>query len=183
MSIRSNVAISSSITAYARIHMMPFILHEGTVYTDTDSIFSKTPLDSSMIGSDIGLMKDELNGLVIKEAYFLDIKKYGYYYLDKFNNKIEKSVISGVERDSISFNEIKSIFNDGKQIIREIPSKFYKSFKYLNIKIQNSSITIKQTNHKLLINNKYYPININTPIIKDNIILKLIRQILTIINL
>lgn len=37
--IRSNVAISSAITSYARIHMRPFILHEGTIFTDTDSIF------------------------------------------------------------------------------------------------------------------------------------------------
>lgn len=76
LSIRSNVAISSAITSYARIHMMPFILHEGTVYTDTDSIFfCKTPLDSSQIGSDIGLMKDELNGIIIQDAYFIEIKK------------------------------------------------------------------------------------------------------------
>jgi hypothetical protein len=94
MSVRSNVAISSSITSYARIHMIPFILHEGTVYTDTDSIFSKTPLNSELIGSEIGLMKDELNGLIIKEAYFIDIKKYGYYYLDNLNNRIEKYLIT-----------------------------------------------------------------------------------------
>ena len=27
---------------------------------------------------DVGLLKDEMNGIVIKEAYFLCIKQYGY---------------------------------------------------------------------------------------------------------
>lgn len=35
-------------------------------------------------------MTDELEGLIIQEAYFIDIKKYGYYYLDKLTFKIEK---------------------------------------------------------------------------------------------
>jgi hypothetical protein len=51
-------------------------------------------------------MKDELNGLTIKEAYFLGIKKYGYQYLDKNNNLVTKSVFAGVSIDSVSLEEI-----------------------------------------------------------------------------
>lgn len=58
--------------------MIPFILQPGTVYTDTNSIFSQTPLSDDLIGNELGLMKDELNGQIIEEAIFLDIKKYGY---------------------------------------------------------------------------------------------------------
>ena len=58
-------------------------------------------------------MKDELDGLIIEEAYFIDIKKYGYYYFDKDNNRIVRSVIAGVERDSGSFEEIKNNFQGG----------------------------------------------------------------------
>ena len=36
LQIKSNVAIASAVTSYARIHMIPFILHPGTVYTDKD---------------------------------------------------------------------------------------------------------------------------------------------------
>lgn len=36
------------------------------VYSDTDSVFTTKILDSKFIGNDLGLMKDELNGLVIK---------------------------------------------------------------------------------------------------------------------
>jgi hypothetical protein len=52
-------------------------------------------------------MKDELKGQIIEEAYFLDIKKYDYWYYDKNNNRIECSVIAGVPRNTIKFFEIK----------------------------------------------------------------------------
>lgn len=36
LQIKSNVAIASAVTSYSRINRIPFILHPGTVYTDTD---------------------------------------------------------------------------------------------------------------------------------------------------
>lgn len=62
MFVKSNVAIASAVTAYGRIHMIPYKLLPGTLYTDTDSIFSKDVLPDHLIGSDLGLMKDELGG-------------------------------------------------------------------------------------------------------------------------
>lgn len=107
--VNSNVAIASAITSYARIHMMQY-KHEGVVaYTDTDSIFTTQPLPNNLIGKELGMMKDELDGCIIKEAYFLDIKKYGYWYLDNNGNRIEKSTVSGIERDSLSFKEISDL--------------------------------------------------------------------------
>jgi len=129
--------------------MIPFILHPGTVYTDTDSISSKTPLPNNLIGNELGLMKDELNGLIIKEAIFLDVKKYGYWYFNKNNIKEEKSVIAGVPRDTVNFEEIKQIFK-GEVIIKTIPTKFYKSFKNLNISIKSANVSIKKK--KLILN-------------------------------
>lgn len=81
--VKANVAISSAVTAYARIHMISFKIDGFCVYSDTDSVFTTKKLDAKFIGSELGLMKDELNGLTIKEAYFLGIKNYGYQYLDK----------------------------------------------------------------------------------------------------
>jgi hypothetical protein len=83
LQIKSNVAIASAVTSYSRIHMIPFILHTGTVYTDTDSIFTEDELPSHLTSKELGYMKDELDGQYIEEGYFLDIKKYGYYYYDK----------------------------------------------------------------------------------------------------
>lgn len=106
---KSNVGIASAVTAYARIQMMPYKLNYDIYYSDTDSIFSKDKLNDNLIGKEIGLMKDELNGILIKEAIFLGIKQYGYWYLDKNGNRIEQSVFSGVTRNSVSFNEIESL--------------------------------------------------------------------------
>jgi hypothetical protein len=66
----SNVAIASAVTAYARIHLHSFIekLEGELYYVDTDSIVCDKPLDSHLIGNEIGLMKDELKGVTAKEG-------------------------------------------------------------------------------------------------------------------
>jgi hypothetical protein len=104
--IMSNVAIASAVTSYARIHMIPFKIHPDTLYTDTDSAFTTSPIDPSLIGKELGLMKDELKGLLIEEAYFVGPKKYGYWLLDRDGTRIEESVFSGVPRNSLSFEEV-----------------------------------------------------------------------------
>lgn len=38
--VRSNVAIANAVTAYARIHMIPFKLNTDCYYSDTDSAFT-----------------------------------------------------------------------------------------------------------------------------------------------
>lgn len=86
--VTANVAIASAVTSYAIIHMIQFKAFGSVVYTDTNSIFTTKKLDSKFIGKELGLMKDELNGLIIKEAYFLGIKKYGYIYEDKLVNSL-----------------------------------------------------------------------------------------------
>lgn len=142
--------------------MIPFKMNSKTLYTETDSILTSEKLDNSLIsGSILGLMKDELNDKIIKEAYFLGIKEYGYYYQESSGNRIEKSTFAGIPKNSLSFNEIKDIHNN-KTIIKNIPLRFYKSFKDLSINIK-SNITIKlmRTNEKILIDNIYQPIYIN----------------------
>lgn len=104
--IKTNVAIASAVTANARIHMIDFKMSDNTCYTDTDSIFTTEPLPKHLVSDELGLMKDEMKGIIIQEAYFLDIKKYGYWYFDKDGNRIEKSTIAGVERNTVSFKDI-----------------------------------------------------------------------------
>ena len=70
-------------------------------YTDTDSIFVDKELPDyklNLVGKELGQLKDELKGKLIKKAYFLGIKKYGY--IDE-NNEIH-SIFSGIERNSLS---------------------------------------------------------------------------------
>ena len=124
--IKSNVAIAAAITAYARIKMIPYKLMPGTIYTDTDSIITTDILSDDCIGKDLGQMKDELSGNIIKEILILGCKQYGYYYFDENNVKHEKSVWAGVERNSLSFTEIFYMFKGG--IINKIVnSRFFKS--------------------------------------------------------
>jgi len=157
--IMSNVAIASAVTSYARIVMIPYKLDPNTLYTDTDSIFTKNLIDPTLLGDSLGLMKDELNGQTINEAYFLGPKKYGYYIIDK-GIKQDFSVFSGVPRNSLTFDEVKTIFN-GQTIIKNISNRFFKSFKNLSITIKDTNISIKNTNHKKLVNNLYLPLKIH----------------------
>ena len=149
--VQSNVAIASAVTSYARIIMIPYITSEGVVYTDTDSIFTSKPLNSEHISKELGKMKDELEGCIIEEGYFLDIKKYDYFDFNKNGEKIEQSVISGVTRNSVSFEEIKKIYK-GEIITREVPSRFYKNFGDLSIKMNNCLVTIEKKNWRKVIN-------------------------------
>lgn len=93
--VLSNVAIASAVTSYARIIMMP-VKNEFCCYTDTDSVITTVPLPSHLMGDDLGLFKDELNGDIISKGVFLGIKQYGYVIDGK-----EKSVFAGVPRNSI----------------------------------------------------------------------------------
>jgi DNA polymerase type B, organellar and viral len=158
--VMSNVAIAAAVTAYARNHMIYYKLLPGTVYTDTDSIFTTDELPEFLIGSGLGQMKDELNGKVIKEALFLGLKKYGYWYLDDNNNKIEASVFAGVKRNSLSFNEIIDLSN-GIKLHKTIDNRFYKSFSDLNISVKSANISIQKSDRKQLVDNIYIPLHIS----------------------
>jgi hypothetical protein len=153
--------VASAVTSYARIHMIPFKVSGKCVYSDTDSTFTTEPLPNELIGDDLGLMKDELNGLMIKEAYFLGVKKYGYQYEDKNGNLITKSVFSGITRDSLTFEEIIKL-SKGESITKNIPLRFYKSLKNLSVTIDSTHVTISRSLDKELIDNKYIPLHIES---------------------
>ena len=154
--IMSNVALSAAVTAYARIAMIPYKLDPNTLYTDTDSTYTTGKLDSNLIGEDLGLMKDELKGNIIEEAYFIGPKKLGYYLIDKNGVRKDFSTFSGVPRNSLSFEQVKAIF-EGKIITKTISDRFFKSIQTLDITIKNTTISIKNDYNKTLINNIYYP--------------------------
>src|SRR5271155_3806077 len=180
--VNANVALASAVTSYARIHMIPFKVDGSCVYSDTDSTFTTKRLDSIYLGDDLGLMKDELNGLMIKEAYFLGNKKYGYQYEDKNGNLITKSVFAGVKRDSLTFEEIIKL-SQGETLVKEVPLRFYKSLKTLSVTIDNTHVSISRSIDKPLINNKYIPLNLSSNNSKsDSFFNYLKRKILTIIK-
>lgn len=169
--IKSNVAIASAVTAYARIHMIQFKVGEYAKHiVYTDSIFTTKELPKSMIGDDLGLMKKELEGHIISEAYFFGIKKYGFKYTDNEGNIINKSVFAGIERDSLSWNKIETLAKDDILIIPQ-KENFVKTINDLNIQIikpeVNSNIKISKFSsspyEKKLNSNNYLPIELKDP--------------------
>lgn len=73
-----SLPIAIAVTSYARIHMSKMkleLLEKGVdvFYSDTDSLFIGKPLDSTLVGKDIGLMK--LVG-IFDEAVFAGPKAY-----------------------------------------------------------------------------------------------------------
>lgn len=178
--VKSHVGIASAVTSYARIEMMELKmllikLGINLYYTDTDSIFTDKEIPDylNLIGKDLGQLKDELNGKFIKKGYFLGIKKYGY--LDSDNNT--HSIFSGVERNSLSWNEIEQIA-DGFTLVKTSPIRFYKNFDNLNIIIKNQLKTsIIFNTRKKIFNNKYLPIILNIKFItKIHYYLKIIKN-------
>jgi hypothetical protein len=167
--VKSNVAIAAAVTSYARIHMMQFKLEDTIAYTDTDSIFTTAKLQDHMVGKELGQMKDELNGCIIKEAYFLDIKKYGYYYLDKNGVIKNSSVFSGIDRDSLTFDEVRNIFN-GVVLTKTSKERFVKTFKTLQIKVITINISINFNPFKELLDNVYQPVTVHNGSIKKFIV-------------
>lgn len=154
--VLSNVAIASAVTSYARIRMMP-VKDLNCCYTDTDSVITTVPLDSYLMGKELGLFKDELDGKKISKGVFLGIKQYGYII-----DGSEKSVFAGVPRDSIKYAELEAI-GRGEVLNKKVNNKFFKSMKDLKMKIMSSSLNIKANNNKILINNRYFPINVDIP--------------------
>lgn len=163
--VKANVAISSAVTAYARIHMISFKIGGSCIYSDTDSIFTTKKLEDKFIGYEQGLMKDELNDLTIKEAYFLGIKKYGYQYNDRNNQLITNSVFAGIVIYSVTFYEIIKLYI-GEKLIKK-PVRFYKSFQNLSITISSTHVTISRSLDKSLNNKIYLPLHLDSTNIKN----------------
>ena len=118
--------------------------------------------------------------ILLKNKYFFGIKKYGY--IDN-KDKIH-STFSGIERNSLSWNEIEQI-SKGITIIKISPIRFFKNFNTLNINIKNClNTSIVFNPRKKLMNNFYNPMKINIKIfITFNYYLKIIKyRIISLIN-
>lgn len=179
-SVQTNVSIASAITSYARIEMMQYKLNYDVLYSDTDSIFTTEKLPDNLIGNELGMMKDELEGETITEGYFFGIKQYGYLVIDKSRNSIVTTVFAGVKRNSLTWRDIINLSKgDSVNVIND--ARFYKSLNTLNISIKNSVNTLKIANDKILLDNVYHPIHIST-IKPYNPIVFYMKRMLKLIN-
>lgn len=93
----------------------------------------------------------------------------------------------GIKRNSISFEDIESLYKGGK-ITRTIHNRFFKSLVNLNITIKDTKVTIEFNPDKKLVDNQYIPFNVynvkNAPILYRyvhymNKYIKLLTNLLT----
>lgn len=175
--VSANVAIAAAITSYARIHMIDLKLNNDIIYSDTDSIIIGNVLDDSLIGPELGQLKDELNGGFMNECYVLGIKQYGYHY-NHNDKKIECSVFAGVTRNSINFTDFIKLAN-GESLSRSLPDRFHKSFIDLSVSINPASVNIQAKPAKNLVGNNYIPphiIDLDHELDNRSKIIKLIKK-------
>jgi hypothetical protein len=117
-------------------------------YSDTDSCFIQYPLPPALVGSELGQFKDELNGDIIIEAYFLGDKFYGY----KTNSTV-KVVVAGLptikvdnkKTSAITFSDLIAIWNGAtRQYTR---STIIKRLSELSLYNSTSTITMELSPH------------------------------------
>jgi hypothetical protein len=159
---KTNVAIAAAVTSYARIHMIPLLINDSVLYSDTDSIFTTEPLKSNVIGPNLGQLKNELEGIApsksIDGAYFLGPKQYGYKYIDLQGNNVERSVWAGVPRDSLSFKEI-SLMAEGQTLETVSKDRFFRNLSDLKITVKDIKLSLSRSSFSK--DNCYHPVNID----------------------
>lgn len=142
--IKSNIAIASAITAYARIELSKIkkycIDNDIKIYYfDTDSIIINKPLPNDFLTNELGKWKLEA---IIKEGVFIAPKVYGY--ITENGNEIIK--IKGY-KNKISFEQLKSLLiKDNK--LELLQEKWFKSLEKGEISILNQIYTLIPTLNK-----------------------------------
>jgi hypothetical protein len=155
--VKSNVAIASAVTAYARCEMIKYKCTEGVnvYYSDTDSIVTDKPLPTS---SEIGGLKNEMikhDAEQISEGYFIGVKEYALKIINKKGEETIFTTFAGVKKNSLTWNQILQIVN-GETVIVKSYNRFYRSFHALTVKIKNEvDIKIKANPNKVLKDNDY----------------------------
>ena len=159
--INAHVAIASAVTAYARIHMMQFKIMDGVYYTDTDSIFTDRPLPDHLIGKELGMMDNELaNNIEINRALFLGNKKYFIEYVNTVTGELTcKSVVAGISKNYLTFDDGLSIFN-GDTIVCRKNNVFIHNNSDFTIAILDLNRSVKFNPDKSLIGNSYIPVSL-----------------------
>jgi hypothetical protein len=144
-----SVALAASVTAYARVYMSQFKNSDKYTlyYSDTDSIDIDKPLDSTLVGAELGMMKLEH---IFEEATYLAPKVYGGIVKEDKFPEHELIKVKGL-KNPISFQELKFLSNkDSKLEIGQ--EKWYRSISKgeITIKEEIYSLTISENKRKLV---------------------------------
>ncbi len=142
-----SVGIAAAITAYSRIHMSQFKNNPkiNLYYTDTDSIYTDSDIDKSLINSKIlGMLKLEN---VCEKAIFLGPKLYA---LMLENGQFIHKIKGLNQKINIDFNDFQKLLTKDTIIAKTQP-KWFRSLSESKIKILEQLYSIKTTNNKRLL--------------------------------
>jgi DNA polymerase type B, organellar and viral len=142
-----SVGIASAITSYSRIHMSQFKNNPdiNLYYTDTDSIYTDSNIDKSLINNKV-LGKLKLEN-VCEKAIFLSPKLYAL--LTESGQFIHK--VKGLnQKIDINFDDFKKLLTKDT-IIAKTQSKWFRSLSESKINILDQLYSIKTTSNKRLL--------------------------------
>jgi len=143
-----NIAIASSITSYARIHMSQYKNNPNfkLFYTDTDSAFTDRPLPNNLVSNtELGKMKLVS---VNSKAVFLAPKVYALRDINgKETIKIKGLTKEGTIINNITIDTLESLLIKDS-VIEAQQNKWFKSIKDSNITIKESLYSLKVTGNK-----------------------------------
>lgn len=147
-----SVSIAAAVTAYSRMDMSMYKHIPGNppIYSDTDSVFLRKPLDPKFIGSGLGKMKLEY---IFKSIVFLAPKVYGGV-LDPVNNtdKILKKYgseivkVKGLKKALNYLDLLPLLHKDSSKLVYQ--PKWYRFFDKGHISIKNEAYTLAVTSNK-----------------------------------
>jgi hypothetical protein len=80
---------------------------------------------------------------------------------DTNNNLVSKSTFACIEKNSLTYDEIKDL-SKGDKLVKEIPVRFYKSFQTLSISIDSTRVKFFRSLDKPLIKKIYLPLHLES---------------------
>lgn len=149
-----SIALSSAITAYARIHMSQFKDMNNDYnlfYSDTDSISIDKPLPDNMISNELGKMKLEY---IFDKAVYISPKVYGGITSDGKQIIKAKGYKNNQQfiKDQIDFKTLESLlYLKNDNVINQIElthEKWFRNFELGQIIVENQKYTLRPTNNK-----------------------------------
>lgn len=151
-----NIAISSAITGYARIHMSQFKNNNDykLFYSDTDSIYINNELNSDLVSNTVlGKMKLEY---ICNKGIFLAPKVYGVITTE--GNTIIK--VKGLTKnviDKMNITELETLLTKDSKLEYN-QDKWYKSLTEgtITIKEQVYSLQVTSSKRELIYNNNIF---------------------------
>lgn len=140
----TSITIAAAITAYSRIHMSQFKNNHkiNLYYTDTDSIYTDSKLDSSFIDSKVlGKLKLEY---ICKRAIFLTPK---VYCLETISGELIYKVKGLTKNIELSFQDFEKLLIKDSLLIRK-QEKWFRKLSEAKITILEQLYTLKINENK-----------------------------------